>query len=64
MRTFTMHREGQKVAEGIIFSDDVTVIHWTTPDFPRSTVVWTSFHDAMVVHDHDGKTTIEWTSRG
>lgn len=63
MRTFTMHREGREVAEGVCFSDDTTVVRWTTPDLPQSTVVWKTMHDALVIHDHDGKTTIEWTDR-
>jgi hypothetical protein len=61
IRTFDMIRNGNKVAEGSIFSDGVTVVHWVTPDLPRSTVVWDSMGDALTVHDHDGNTTIEWT---
>lgn len=60
MRTFTMIRDYEPVAEGVVFSDNVTVIHWVTTELPRSTVVWNSLQDALIIHDHDGRTTIEW----
>lgn len=60
MKTFRMIRDGQVVAEGAVFRDGTTVIRWVVPGMPNSTVVWDSLQDALVIHDHDGKTTIEW----
>lgn len=63
MKTFRMLRNGQQVvAEGVIFPDGTTVVRWAVPGMPNSTVVWASLEDAMVVHNHDGNTTIEWAS--
>lgn len=61
MKTFELIRDNEVVAEGVIFSDSTTAVRWVVPDMPRSTVVWSSFHDAMVIHDHDGKTSVRFT---
>lgn len=46
------------VAEGVMFDDGVTVVHWRGER--RSTVVWPSIEDATAIHGHDGATRIVW----
>lgn len=65
MRRFTMfrrhvptdtHDENQRNSpdapqfEGVVFTDGATVLRWLTAK--RSTSVWDSFEDAMVIHEH------------
>lgn len=47
------------VAEGAVFDDGVTVVHWRGEH--RSTVVWPSPEAAIAVHGHDGATRLVWT---
>lgn len=47
------------VVEGVQFSDGRVACRWLT-DLPRSTVVWDSVTEAVVVHGHDGNTVLEW----
>jgi hypothetical protein len=44
------------VATGILFADGQAVVRWIVPDKPQSTVVYSSLHDAELIHGHDGKT--------
>lgn len=44
------------VAEGVVFTDGVTVLHWRG-DY-ASTVVWASVDSVDVIHGHNGKTRI------
>jgi hypothetical protein len=46
------------VAEGIEFGDGSVAIRWVG-DHP-STAVWDSIEDAIQIHGHGGKTTVEW----
>lgn len=44
------------VATGILFADGQAVVRWIVADKPQSTVVYSSLHDAELIHGHDGKT--------
>lgn len=67
MRTFVLKREVDVsgvsgtgvVAEGAQFSDGTCVVRWLGER--RSTVVWSSIEDVLVIHGHDGATKIVWT---
>lgn len=64
MRAFKLHRVEDVsgvsgvgiVAEGVEFSDGRVVIRWLSDT--RSTVVWDSIDDALLVHGHDGRTRV------
>lgn len=64
MRAFQLHRDEDVsgvsgtgiVAEGVEFSDGRVVIRWLSET--RSTVVWDSIEDALLVHGHDGRTRV------
>jgi len=48
------------VAEGILFSDDVAVLHWTS-QWPSSIVHYERGIDSILhVHGHGGATRIVW----
>lgn len=47
-----------RVAAGVQFYDGSVVMRWLTEY--RSTVVWDSLEAAMLVHGHNGGTTVEW----
>lgn len=44
------------VATGTLFADGQAVVRWIVADKPQSTVVYSSLHDAELIHGHDGKT--------
>lgn len=66
MRRFKLHRHDDVtgvsgtgiVAEGIVFSDGVTVIRWRGRH--ASTVVWGSIQSAIEIHGHGGATEFRW----
>lgn len=66
MRAFKLQRHEDvtgvsgtgEVAQGVEFDDGTTVLRWTVPDAPHSTVVWDTLAEAMAVHGHDGKTSV------
>lgn len=47
------------VAEGVVFDDGTTVVHWRGEH--RSTVVWPSVDSVEAIHGHGGATSIEYT---
>lgn len=69
-RTFTMHRAEDVtgvsgtgvIAEGVTFTDNTTVIRWFGDH--ASVVVWPSLDDALAIHGHAGRTTIDWDPDG
>ncbi len=46
------------VAEGVEFSDGITVVHWRGEH--ASTVVWETLDDVIAIHGHNGQTTVQW----
>lgn len=68
-RTFSLHRRRDVtgysgegiVADGVVFGDGATVVHWRGD--VTSTSVWSSFADAIQVHGHDGATEPVWHDR-
>lgn len=48
-RTFWLERDGEKVLEGVEFSDGRVVVNWCTDRLPHSTVVWNSIMDFIGV---------------
>jgi hypothetical protein len=50
------------VADGVVFDDGVTVIHWRGE--LRSTVVWDQVESAIKVHGHDGRTELVYLNLG
>jgi hypothetical protein len=50
------------VAEGILFSDGRVVINWCLSHKIKvaSIVIYQSLPDAIAVHGHDGKTTVDF----
>jgi hypothetical protein len=51
-----------RVAEGVVFSDGVTVLRWLTE--VKSTVVFQSIKDVETVHGHQGRTAIVFDMPG
>lgn len=47
------------VAEGVQFSDNRVAMRWCVGS-ARSTVLWDSITEAVMVHGHDGNTIVEW----
>ena len=67
-RRFELHRDIDEtgisgtgvVAEGILFSDDVAVLHWVS-QWPSSVVHYEKGMESVQhVHGHGGKTRIVW----
>jgi hypothetical protein len=67
-RRFELHRDIDEtgisgtgvVAEGILFTDDVAVLHWIS-QWPSSVVHYERGMDSIEhVHGHGGKTRIVW----
>lgn len=48
------------VAEGIQFSSGKVVLGWCTKKGPNSLTFWDSIDEVLMVHGHDGKTSILW----
>ena len=46
------------VADGVLFSDGTTVIHWRGEH--RSTVIWKDLASVLAIHGHQGHTEIVW----
>jgi len=46
------------VADGVRFADGQVVIRWR--GLRKSTVIWDSLDDAMVIHGHNGSTYVKW----
>ena len=46
------------VAEGVVFTDGTTVLRWTVE--LTSTAIYDSISDVILIHGHDGKTTVRW----
>lgn len=45
------------VAEGVVFSDGVTVVRWVVGEH-QSTVVWPSLEAVEAIHGHHGATRV------
>jgi len=52
MRTFKLvsSRDGEAVAEGVIFSNGKVAVCWQRQGFPGSVVVWDCIADAALIH--------------
>lgn len=51
MRRFEMRSfEGEKVAEGCVFSDNTTAVRWMRAGYPASSVWWDHFESAEYIH--------------
>jgi hypothetical protein len=46
------------IAQGVVFADGTTVIHWQVGK--PSTAVWVRLQDAIDVHGHEGLTRFVW----
>lgn len=46
------------VADGVIFHDGTTVVHWRTEH--TSTIVFATYSDMIAIHGHGGSTEVEW----
>lgn len=53
-----LRRNGEVVAECVQFFDGTFVVRWL--GVHQSTVVWPNATTAMVIHNHDGNTILEW----
>ena len=47
------------VAEGVVFSDGVTVLRWKT--MQGSTAIYSSVEHLLAIHGHGGATVVEFT---
>jgi len=69
MRLFELHRSIDvsgvsgigKVAEGVIFGDNTTVVRWLNREHP-STNIYDSIEDVLKIHGHEGGTRVEFQS--
>lgn len=67
MRTFSLQRDEDVsgvsgtgvVAEGVEFSDGTVALRWTAGEH-GSTVVWDSIEPVVLIHGHDGRTSVVW----
>ncbi len=66
MRRFTLERIDDvtgisgtgTVAEGVVFADGTTVLHWLTAT--ASTGIYKSIDDVRMIHGHGGKTFVRY----
>lgn len=56
---YAKNGEEIKVAEGVVFTDGVTVVRWTVGE-QHSTVVWDSIEDAAIIHGSQGNARFEF----
>jgi hypothetical protein len=70
MRLFALDRHEDEsgisgvgiVAEGVVFGDGTTVLRWLCE--LKSTAVYESVSDLIMIHGHDGKTVLRWIDGG
>lgn len=68
MRTFRLFRIEDvsgvsgtgHIAEGVVFTDGVCVLNWTTQH--KSTAIYQSLETLEAIHGHEGRTKIMWST--